>query len=159
MANFDNKKEAKRLYADGMTFERIAKELNVSTRTLSKRKKCDGNWEFRRATRRRADLETQAIHFLSEIMNEFGNALKDTKNDEEISTAQRVNTLCDLSMGFARAVNANDKLMPSVNQYAIAENTIVQLSAHICAHKPELMTDFSEILDDFLVNLKLDDRI
>lgn len=90
-------------------------------------------------------------------MTQFNSALIDLQNDDSIGAIQKADTLCNLSQGFARAVNANEKLMPTVNQYAIAESTIVQLAAYIAKQQPNLVADFSQLLDDFLSTLTFKD--
>lgn len=48
MIDLEIRRAAKSLYIDGMSLERIAKELNVTARAIFNWKKSDGNWEFAR---------------------------------------------------------------------------------------------------------------
>lgn len=145
---------ARLLYIDeGLTLEKIADKLKVHISTLStwksKAKANGDNWEKMRAVNANGRTESLARNILIGLLGAFEKALIAIEAAEDIEPMTRVTALANLSEGFARSVNANKKLMPEISKLEVAFNVVDELTQFVSDKNPNLLREFSELLEPF----------
>lgn len=144
MLSTDVKIQARQLYIEGLNLSEIATELGINAKTASAWKKDMGDWDKMRAVYAGATTENMAHSFLAKIIYEFDEAIKQAYADPDFSPIERAKLLCDLSDSFARAVNANKKLMPNVDKFQIMLDTVAGIGETIKTHAPEILDKYIE---------------
>ena len=143
------KMAAKQLYIDGFKLQDIATELKINVKTVSTWKKESGDaWEKARAVAGTNAIEHLSRAFIGKLVLEFSNALD--AMDSATFDGDKVRTLCDMSDKFAKAVTANQRLMPEVDKEQIVLKTVQGLGEVIQKHAPEILEKFVECVQILL---------
>ncbi|MBF0283600.1 MAG: DUF1804 family protein [Magnetococcales bacterium] len=151
----EKRQQVRTLYAAGRTLEDAAKEVGVSyntARTWRNTAKVEGDdWDKARAARRLSGLGTEdaAMAIIEDFLAAHGEAIKQVRENPEISPIQRTQALCGLADAFSKTMAAVGKATPQLSWLGVAMEVLAKLAAFIQAHHPEQAAAFLEILEPF----------
>lgn len=145
----EKRPQAKQLYIDGCTLSDIAQAVGVNIKTVSTWKKQDGDWEKLRAVHAKGTIENLSHTFIAKVIFEFDRALLEME-DMQLSAVEKVGHLTSLADSFARAVNANKKLMPEVDKMQVTLEVIEDLGKNIQTHAPDILDKYLECVQIYL---------
>lgn len=156
----DKKNQVRKSYVfDGLSLASCAMLADISYGTAQRWKnvaKDQGDdWDKVRVayTMAGSDIEDLGRQILTDFIVQFKTTMDKVREDEGLSSTQRVELLTSLSDSYNKAISANKKIMPETNKLAVALQVVEMLSKYIAEHKPELLTVFMEVLEPFGVLL------
>lgn len=140
------KQKARSLYADGLNLTQIAKELGTNISTISSWKKEAGDWDDYRTLKIVGEGDELARISLNNVVMKFNDLIRQNNlNDEQIKEFE---TFCKLSDSFAKAVNANLRLMPKVNEYEMRLKHINEILGQVEKFAPEIKDKLILVLSE-----------
>lgn len=150
------KDELRRLYVfEQLSLEKAANVMSVSYGTAQRWKnqaqKQGDDWDKVKSAHSLAggELEDVARQILTDLVLQFKATMELVKADIEIDAKTRVELLTSLSDSYNKAISANRKLMPETSKLAVAMQVLQKFAEHLKTHKPELMTEFLDVLEPF----------
>lgn len=154
---YDEKTKAyvRRYYVfEGMSLESAAEKAEVSFATARRWKKqaedLGDDWDRVRDAHTIAGgkVEDVAKGMLTRFVVQFGNVLEQVEQASELNAREKAELLCGLGDSFTKMTAASKRLIPEVSALAVAMETIELLANEIKQKKPDLLSDFIELLDD-----------
>ncbi|OPH33250.1 DUF1804 family protein [Moraxella equi] len=95
------------------------------------------------------EIEDMGREILTDFVIEYKSTMTILREDESLSSAQRVAFLTSLADSFNKVVSANKKILPQVSQLAVALKTVELFGTHVKDNKPELLQEFIAMLEPF----------
>lgn len=157
MAHDEKTKACVRRYYvfDLLTLEQAAEKADVAYNTARRwrkdAKRQGDDWDKVRDahTVSGGRVEDVARGMLTTFVLYFDNLMSELKASEDLPLVEKVKLIQSLGDNYTKMVAASKRLVPEVSELATAMRTVELLGAHIQQHKPELLSDFLDLLESF----------
>lgn len=137
-----------------LTLEQSAERAGVSFGTARRWKReaelAGDDWEKARDVQVMAGSEIEDISkgLLAGFIIQYRTTMDEVQNNEEITSAAKVQLLSSLSDSFSKMTAASKKLIPQTSEMATAMKVIELFANVVKEKKPHLLSDFLELLDE-----------
>lgn len=152
-----NNHEARKLYADGLNLNEIAKSLGVNPKTVSAWKKDDKkhgvDWDKTRLAKSRGLIESLSASLMIELVELVSEQVSAIKSFDA-NPIEKIDAIAKLMDSYNKGVGSCQKLMPEVHQNQAVLWTIEQLMEHVSQKHPTFLKDFANIADSFVDELE-----
>ena len=160
MAHPQEKRERLRqLYVSGeQTLETAALMCEIPQATARSWKRADkekgDDWDKLRAayTLAGGGIEDLSRAMLAGFMVQYNSTMTQLQDTsvEDLKPSERAKMLASLADAFTKTVAANARVMPEVQEAAVALKVVERLAVHVAEHHPNLQADFLAVFDSFM---------
>lgn len=162
MAHDDKTKTHVRRYYvfDCLPLEQSARKAGVSFGTARRWKKQAENagddWDKARDAHTIAGgkVEEVAKGMLTTFVLYFGNIMDELKAAEDLPITEKAQLIQGLGDSFTKMVAASKRIVPEVSQTATALKTVKLFGEYVQTNKPQLLSEFLDLLDGFALVLE-----
>lgn len=145
---------------DRLSLEQAAEKAGVSFGTARRWKTAaekDGdNWEKARDVQVMASggIENIAQGLLAGFLIKYRTLMTELEENQDLSTAEKVEALSALADSFAKMTASSKKLLPETSAIATALRVIEMMANLVKTKKPHLLPEFLEMLDELEVQIQ-----
>lgn len=145
----------KKYIFDGLSLAMAAVMTEVSYPTAQRwknvAKEAGDDWDKVKVAHSMAggDLEDMSRQILTDFIIQFKATMETIKNADDIPPQTRVELLTSLADAYNKTVSSSRKMLPETSKLAIALQVIELLATYLQEHKPDLLTDFMDVLEPF----------
>ncbi|QOF68309.1 DUF1804 family protein [Actinobacillus sp. GY-402] len=157
----ETKNAVRRYYVfDQLSLEMAAEKAGVSFGTARRWKTAaekDGdNWEKARDVQVMASggLENIAQGLLAGFLIKYRTLMTELEENQDLSTAEKVDALSALADSFAKMTASSKKLLPETSAIATALRVIEMMANLVKTQKPHLLPDFLDLLNDLEISIQ-----
>ncbi len=144
----EKKEIAKALYLNNKNINEIAKILKLSERTIKNYKSSDSeDWDLLKAEKYLSPKNQELLY--NDFIQNMYNAIKEIREDNELSSSEKVNSLSKLGDSFAKMRKVATLQDPEVYRLGIIKSLLNEL---LTLAKKSLKKECIEELADFILN-------
>lgn len=109
------------------------------------------DWEIARAAMRLSSSGAQSLtaEVIEDFVYLFNMTLKELKDSKDIPPLEKAKLLAGLSDAYAKTIKAASSSNPAISRLAIAMDVLKRMTDHIRKNHPELLAQFTEMLEKF----------
>ena len=145
--------KARRLYIDGFPVNEISKKIGVSGNVIWRWKlqalnQYKDDWDkFRAAAILSTEREREFAERHIANFNSMFLSVEEELLSSEISPLEKTRQIALLSDSFAKIVSSARRVLPEMDKLNVALEVLELLGAYIAEKKPDLLSEFSMVLD------------
>ena len=151
----ETKRKLRSNYIKGMTLKAAAMAIDVPYETARnwKRRAAEAgdDWDTVRAAHNvsRSGVKALTAEVIEDFVLMFKSTIEEVRVNEKIKPIQKAQLIAQLSDSYAKTVKAAGDSNPKISARAVAMDVLKMQAEFIREHYPQMLTQFTEILEPF----------